>query len=112
MLRLYLSDVQFADNVAAGNLTPAQTAALLYRSGHKRAAKELLCEQREIYNAFKRTATPCLTRADGELKDTMGGMRARVSALTAFEPRTYRNRADCLTAAYTAGVPLSTCDGR
>jgi hypothetical protein len=112
VLRLYLGDVQFADTVAAGNLTPAQTAALLYRSGHKRAAKELLCEQREIYNAFKRTATPCLTRADWELKDTMGGMRARVSALTAFQPGAYRSRADCLTAAYTAGVPLSTCDGR
>jgi hypothetical protein len=111
VLRLYLGDVQFADNVAAGNLTPAQTAALLYRSGHRRAAKELLCEQREVYNAFKRTATPCLARADWELKDTTG-MRARANELMAFEPRAYRSRADCLTAAYTTRVPLSTCDGR
>ena len=69
MLRLYLSDIGLADNVMAGNLSTMQTASLLYRSGHKRAAKELLCERRDVYNAFRRTATPCLARADWELKE-------------------------------------------
>ena len=91
-----------------------QTASLLYRSGHKRAAKELLCERRDVYNAFRRTATPCLARADWELKDT-SSLRAPANAAAAapaFQPSAHRSRADCLTAAYTARVPLSACDGR
>lgn len=107
MLRLYLGDVALLDNVAAGNLTTLQTASLLYRSGHKRAAKELLCERRDVYNAFRRTATPCLTRADWELKEA-----SAASAPSRFQPGAYRTRADCLTAAYTARVPLGACDGR
>jgi hypothetical protein len=116
MLRLYLSDTALADNVLAGNLSTMQTASLLYRSGHKRAAKELLCERRDVYNAFRRTATPCLARADWELKDT-SSLRApnsasAAAAAPAFQAGAYRNRADCLTAAYTARVPLGACDGR
>jgi hypothetical protein len=107
MLRLYLGDVALADTVAAGNLTTLQTASLLYRSGHKRAAKELLCERRDVYNAFRRTATPCLSRADWELKEA----RAANATTSRFQPGAYRTRADCLTAAYTARVPLSSCDG-
>ena len=107
MLRLYLSDTALADNVMAGNLSTMQTASLLYRSGHKRAAKELLCERRDVYNAFRRTATPCLARADWELKEAHAAIAA-----PSFRPGAYRTRADCLTAAYTARAPLSSCDGR
>ena len=107
MLRLYLSDIALADNIAAGKLSTMQTASLLYRSGHKRAAKELLCERRDIYNAFRRTATPCLSRADWELKEA----NAAVAAPN-FRASAYKSRADCLTAAYTARAPLSACDGR
>ena len=45
-----------------------QTASLLYRSGHKRAAKELLCEQRQIYAEFQRTPWPCSPRTEAELR--------------------------------------------
>ena len=114
MLRLYLSDAAPVDNVMAGNLSTLQTASLLYRSGHKRAAKELLCERRDVYNAFRRTATPCLARADWELKETssLRGPTSAAAAQPAFQAGAYRSRADCLTAAYTARVPLSACDGR
>ena len=91
----------------AGNLSTMQQASLLYRSGHKRAAKELLCERRDVYNAFRRTATPCAARADWELKEANA-----VRTAPAFHAGAYRTRADCLTAAYTARVPLSSCDGR
>ncbi len=92
-------------------LTGLQTASLLYNAGHKRAAKELLCEQREMYDAFRSVGAPCTVRADWEL------MRPRLLALTAnapmaFSASAYRSRADCLTAAYTARVPLSACDAR
>ena len=108
MLRLYLSDIALADNVMASNLSTMQTASLLYRAGHKRAAKELLCERRDVYNAFRRTATPCTARADWELKEAS----AVTSAAPRFQPGAYKTRADCLTAAYTARVPLGACDGR
>lgn len=111
MLRRYLRSVQLADNTSARGLTSLQTAALLYNAGHKRAAKELLCEQREIYDAFGNAGSPCSVRADWEL------MRPRLQTLTAnapvaFRASAYRSRADCLTAAYTARVPLGACDAR
>jgi hypothetical protein len=111
LLRRYLSNVQLADSTTARGLTSMQTAALLYNAGHKRAAKELLCEQREIYDAFGNAGSPCAVRADWEL------MRPRLQTLTAnaplaFRASAYRSRADCLTAAYTARVPLSACDTR
>ena len=110
-LRRYLADVQLSDNANARGLTSLQTASLLYNAGHKRAAKELLCEQREMYDAFRSIGSPCTARADWEL------MRPRLLALTAnapmaFSASAYRSRADCLTAAYTARVPLSACDAR
>jgi hypothetical protein len=111
LLRRYLANVQLADNANARGLTGLQTASLLYNAGHKRAAKELLCEQREMYDAFRSVGAPCAARADWEL------MRPRLLALTengpmAFSASAYRSRADCLTAAYTARVPLSACDAR
>jgi hypothetical protein len=114
VLRLILRDVQFADNAAASSLSTVQTASLLYRSGHRRAAKELLCEEREVYNEFKRTAWPCAARANWELKDTLSlRSTARAPAtMSAFRASAYRSTADCLTAAYTAGVPLSSCERR
>src|SRR5580704_18631577 len=47
LLKCYLANVQLADNATARGLTSLQTAALLYQAGNKRAAKEVLCEQRD-----------------------------------------------------------------
>jgi hypothetical protein len=105
-------------DMAATALSSTQMASLLYSSGNKRAAKELLCEQREVYVAFRSTATPCMARADWELKGTPNRTLTINQALTSdtptpgFRASTYKNRADCLTAAYTAHVPLSACDGK
>ena len=94
-------------------LTSTQTASLLYRSGHKRAAKELLCEQREIYAEFRRTPWPCSPRTEAELRRTDALPPApAASAPPAFRPNDFRSRADCLTAASASGVPLSNCSER
>jgi hypothetical protein len=107
----YLSNVQFSGNVSASALTTVQTASLLYSSGYKRAAKELLCEQREIYFAFRHTATPCVARMGWELKDAPA-LRPAASPPATFYPTAFRTRAECLTAAYAAGIPLNACNGR
>ena len=67
MLRRYLT-AAVSDSMAMSALTSTQTASLLYRSGHKRAAKELLCEQRQIYAEFQRTPWPCSPRTEAELR--------------------------------------------
>jgi hypothetical protein len=114
LLKCYLANVQLADNATARGLTSLQTAALLYQAGNKRAAKEVLCEQRDVYNNFRRIGSPCMVRADWELKGPLGQtLTANAPAAPAtFSARSYRNRADCLTAAYTAHVALSACDAR
>jgi hypothetical protein len=105
-----LANVQLADNANARGLTSLQTASLLYNSGHKRAAKELLCEQREMYDAFRSIGSPCGVRTSWELAGPRGQALTADAPPTAFRANAYRNRSDCLTAAYTAGVPLSACD--
>jgi hypothetical protein len=119
LLRRYLANVQLADNASARGLTSLQTASLLYNGGNKRAAKEVLCEQREMYDNFRSIGSPCAMRAEWELKGargqavTLNGAPAlTANAPASFRARAYRNRADCLTAAYTAGVALSACDAR
>jgi hypothetical protein len=114
LLKCYLANVQVADNANARGLTSLQTAALLYKAGNNRAAKEVLCEQRDMYNNFRRIGSPCMVRADWELKGPLGqALTANAPAAPAtFSARAYRNRADCLTAAYTAHVALSACDAR
>ena len=113
LLRDYLGGVQVNDTLSMSALTPTQTAAMLYRSGKKRAAKELLCDQREIYLEFKRTASPCAPRNEWELANgPVRGLTANsltASAPLSFRANTYRSQADCLTAAYGSGVPLSAC---
>ena len=110
ILRKHLLALQFSDSVAANALTSTQTASLLYRSGHKRAAKELLCEQRDSYDEFKRTASPCLKRADWELRGELRGSdRQTANAPMNFRPNNFRSQADCLTAAAASGTPLSAC---
>jgi hypothetical protein len=98
----------------APGLIAAQIASLLYKAGNKRAAKEVLCEQRDMYNNFRRIGSPCMVRVDWELKGPLGqAVTANAAAAPAtFSARAYRNRADCLTAAYTAHVALSACDAR
>jgi hypothetical protein len=112
LLRRYLATVQLADNTSARGLTSLQTASLLYNAGNKRAAKELLCEQREMYDAFRSIAAPCLVRADWELKGPRGQALTANAPIETFSAGAYRNRADCLTAAYAAHVPLSACGAK
>jgi hypothetical protein len=113
MLRRYLT-LTVSDSMAMSALTSTQTASLLYRSGHKRAAKELLCEQREIYAEFRRTPWPCSPRTEAELRriDPAPTPAPAAKAPPSFRPNSYSSRADCLTAAYTAGVQLSSCSER
>ena len=108
LLRRYLS-VTVSDGMAMSALTTTQTASLLYRSGHKRAAKELLCEQRAIYAEFGRTPWPCSPRTEAELRRVDLAPAPAASAPPAFRPNNFRSRADCLTAAHASGVPLSSC---
>lgn len=117
VLRRFLSDVPSNSNVAFSSLSATETASLLYRSGKKLAAKELLCDQPEVYAAFKRTASPCHSRTDSQLRrDYQAVASATQSTMsapqTAFRQRDYRSQADCLTAAYTSGASLSSCSGR
>ena len=109
-----VKEIRMAAQDACNELTGLQTAALLYKAGNKRAAKEVLCEQRDVYNNFRRIGSPCMVRADWELKGPLGQtLTANAPAAPAtFSARSYRNRADCLTAAYTAHVALSACDAR
>ena len=115
MLRRYLT-LAVSDGLAMSALTSTQTASLLYRAGHKRAAKELLCEQREIYAEFRRTPWPCSLRTEAELRriDPAPALTPApaANAPPSFRPNNFRSRADCLTAAYTSGVPLSSCSER
>ena len=113
MLRRYLT-LAVSDSMAMSALTSTQTASLLYRSGHKRAAKELLCEQRQIYAEFQQTPWPCSPRTEAELRriDPAPALAPAANAPLSFRPNNFRSRADCLTAAYTSGVPLSSCSQR
>jgi hypothetical protein len=121
LLRIYLGGVRFNGNTAATSLTTTQTASLLYLSGNKRAAKELLCDQRDVYAAFKRTASPCLTRADSELRRSLTRADSELrridqasvaSAQPVFRRNSFGSQAECLTAAYNSGVALSACSGK
>jgi hypothetical protein len=111
MLRRYLT-AAVSDSMAMSALTSTQTASLLYRSGHKRAAKELLCEQRQIYAEFQRTPWPCSPRTEAELRRIDPAPAPAANAPPSFQQNNFRSRADCLTAAYTSGVPLNSCTQR
>jgi hypothetical protein len=124
LLRRFLGTVQMNDSVAFSSLTTTQTASLLYRSGNKRAAKELMCDQPEVYAAFKGTASPCLSRTNSELRRSYQAVANAQPSLAnaqpslasapppAFRKDAFRSQADCLTAAHNSGVPLSACSGR
>ena len=113
MLRRYLT-LAVSDSLAMSALTSTQTASAAVPLGHKRAAKELLCEQREIYVEFRRTPWPCSPRTEAELRriDPAPAPAPAANAPLSFRPNNFRSRADCLTAAYTSGVPLSSCSER
>ncbi len=73
----------------------------------KAAGKELACTKHEIYEAFKRSGSPCASNAAWDPK----AMPATREATASFSPFRYSSRADCLTAANAAGQPLRMCDG-
>lgn len=81
-------------------------AAMLYKSGHHRAAKELLCDERAAYDEFKRAGSPCQVRPLWEEIGANGGPKL------AFDPASYESIADCLTAAHAAQAPLAACQRR
>ena len=56
------------------------------------------------------TAGAAIGAASGAASAAVGA--ATASAPPAFRANAYKSRADCLTAAYTSGVPLGACNGR
>jgi hypothetical protein len=94
--------------------------ALLYNMGEKAAAKEVLCDTKEVYEGFKRTGNPCVVRPEWEPKNTVSQLPAQrpVAPVAAPAPRMafnaamYATGADCLNAASAAGASLSECAGK
>jgi hypothetical protein len=92
--------------------------ALLFNMGEKVAAKEVLCDTREVYEGFKRAGTPCTPRPDWEPKGTSPAPVQPIAAPAPSPPRMAFNAAafpsasECLTAASAAGAPLSSCAGK
>jgi hypothetical protein len=101
------------------NCERRQLAALMYNAGWKEASRELLCSHKPIYEAMKTAGTPCAVRPDYEPPSARPPVAVLPGpvvqptpiqpARAAFTPTTYRNRADCLTAASAAGQPLASC---
>jgi len=93
--------------------------ALLYNMGEKAAAKEVLCDTKEVYEGFKRTGNPCVVRPQWEPKENVSQLPAKpvvpVAAPAprmAFNASMYATGADCLNAASAAGASLSECAGK
>ena len=109
----------FGASWESDNCERRQLAALMYNAGWKEASRELLCAHKPIYEAMKTAGTPCAVRAAFEPSTMPTPAVPTVQAPTpiqpvaapraAFTPTTYRNRADCLTAASAAGQPLASC---
>jgi hypothetical protein len=98
-----------------------QRVALLYNMGHKDAAKEVLCDTKEVYDGFKRIGQPCIVRPAWEPAQTAAPSAPRpvqpVAAPApppkpAFNAAMYASASECLTAASSAGAPLSDCKGK
>lgn len=95
---------------AAETLSREELASALYRTGHYGAAKELLCDRRQTYDEFKRAGSPCHPRPQWDAIDGPGkSFDKAADGCNGFNPRIYRNAADCLTAAHVAHLPLGTC---
>jgi hypothetical protein len=97
-----------------------QQAALLHNAGYKEASRELMCDQREVYEAMKRAGTPCLQRPDWEPKGAVvqaapvqvAPQPAPVVQPVAFNAANYPGMSDCLTAAYSAHADPAYCRGK
>lgn len=99
------------------NCERRQLAALMYNAGNSVAAKELLCDQRAVYDAMKRAGTPCVVRAAWE----PAGQPVAVAPapapapappptqVAAFDASQYSTGAACLNAAFARGAPLALC---
>jgi hypothetical protein len=95
-----------------------QTAALLHNAGYRDASRELMCDKREVYDAMRRSGTPCLLRPDWEPKTTMAQQPAppmviRPAPLTpSFSAANYATGSECLNAAAAAGASYAECAGK
>jgi len=100
-----------------------QQAALLHNAGYKEASHELMCDQREVYEAMKRAGTPCLPRpawdpapAPGQPQVVVQRQPTQIVPVApqpaAFQPANYPGMSDCLTAAYAAKADPAYCRGK
>lgn len=96
--------------------------ALLYNMGLKDAAKEVLCDTKEVYEGFKRVGQPCVVRPEWEPKGSVNAPSqqpvrpvaapAPTPPRSAFNAAMYASASECLTAASSAGAPLASCAGK
>lgn len=70
-----------------------QRAALLFNMGFKGAAKELMCNNKEDYDAFKTAGEPCAVRPDWEPKPT--ALVKQVEAAPAPAPAKVAKKDEC-----------------
>jgi hypothetical protein len=94
--------------------------ALLYNMGEKAAAKEVLCDTKEVYEGFKRIGSPCVVRPEWEPKQVASAAPKPIQPVAApveppkakFNSAAYVSASECLTAASSVGAPLSECAGK
>lgn len=99
------------------NCERRQLAAMLYNAGSSTAAKELLCDQRAVYDAMRRAGTPCVARpkwdGDAPAVSLPAPQPLQPSRhVAAFEASRYATASECLNMAFASGAPLVLCRGK
>jgi hypothetical protein len=100
------------------NCERRQLAAMLYNAGSTTAAKELLCDQRAVYDAMRRAGTPCVARAkwDGDAPAVSQPPPPQPlqppRQVAAFDASCYATASECLNMAFASGAPLVLCRGK
>jgi hypothetical protein len=83
-----------------------QKAALLFNIGQREAAVELMCSNKDVYDAMKTAGTPCAPRAEWEPKQAEKPAVVAVTAV-AVAPAPYKAPANCHV---VPGTTALTCD--
>src|SRR5579883_2252018 len=99
------------------NCERRQLAAMLYNAGSATAAKELLCDQRAVYDAMRRAGTPCVARPKWD-RDAPAVSPPAPQPLqpprqvATFDASRYATASECLNMAFASGAPLVLCRGK
>lgn len=99
------------------NCERRQLAAMLYNAGSSTAAKELLCDQRAVYDAMRRAGTPCVARLkwDGDapaVSPPAPQLLQPPRQIATFDASRYATASECLNMAFASGAPLVLCRGK